>query len=144
MSDDLVRAIVPAVVAETDRLKAEIEQVRAENEALVATLKEPDQVGYWQRRHELAEAEIERLRAEYPYSELDMDMHVEAVTRELRLKQRMIDYWGKRVEKAEAEAERLRAALQAICDAAIYNEKLIPENIVEFARRALEGREDKK
>ena len=29
MSDDLVRAIVPAVVAETDRLKAELERLTA-------------------------------------------------------------------------------------------------------------------
>ena len=32
MSEDLVRAIVPAVVAETDRLKAEIGRLTADNE----------------------------------------------------------------------------------------------------------------
>jgi hypothetical protein len=48
---------------------------------------------------ELREAadEIERLKETYPYSELDMDMHVEAVTKDLK-----------------AEIERLRAALTEI------------------------------
>jgi hypothetical protein len=43
-------------------LEAEIERLRMENEVLIATLKEPDQVGYWQRKHELTAAEIKRLR----------------------------------------------------------------------------------
>ncbi len=48
---------------------------------------------------ELREAadEIERLKETYPYSELDMDMHVEAVTKDLK-----------------AEIEQLRAALKKV------------------------------
>jgi hypothetical protein len=39
-----------------------VERLRAENKALIAMLKEPDQVGYWQRKHELVVADLERLR----------------------------------------------------------------------------------
>jgi hypothetical protein len=46
---------------------SDIKRLQAENESLIQTLQQPDQVGYWQRRCEIAEAraadEIKRLRA---------------------------------------------------------------------------------
>jgi hypothetical protein len=44
-------------------LAADNERLQADNESLCNTLKQPDQVGYWERKHELAQAEIERLTA---------------------------------------------------------------------------------
>jgi len=77
-------------------------------------------------------AEIERLKGEImrlkaddtPYSEIDMNMHVEAVTKDLK-----------------AEIERLRAALNNIVTR--YDTKQDgwhAEDMKEIARRALEGR----
>jgi hypothetical protein len=52
------------LIDEIERLQAEKGALMAENEELIATLKEPDQVGYWQRKYELADDEIKRLQAE--------------------------------------------------------------------------------
>jgi len=46
----------------SDTMTDIVERLRAENKALIAMLKEPDQVGYWQRKHELVVADLERLR----------------------------------------------------------------------------------
>ena len=45
------------------QLRAEIERLQADNNALADTLKEADQVGYWQRKEEIARAEVEQLLA---------------------------------------------------------------------------------
>ena len=42
---------------------AEIARLRTDNARLIETMQQPDQVGYWQRRCEIAEDNTRRLRA---------------------------------------------------------------------------------
>jgi hypothetical protein len=59
--------------------------------------------------------EIERRKETYPYSELDMDMHVEAVTKEMRaaLGQLLDAHWPL-VETADHEDANCKRAREAL------------------------------
>jgi hypothetical protein len=52
---------------------AEIRRLRAEVEELIKTLQQPDQVGYWQRRAELAEEKLVKLRTALEEIANDLD-----------------------------------------------------------------------
>lgn len=76
---------IEGLVSHKHKLKAEIE--RLQSECAIASKREQ---AAWAERDQYMNsnvklvAEIERRKAKYPYSELDMDMHVEAVTKDLR------------------------------------------------------------
>lgn len=102
---------IPALYAEIERLTGE----RAGDQ---------QRLFHYEGEIERLTAEIARLKADdTPYSEIDMNMHVEAVTKDLK-----------------AEIERLRAALNNIVTR--YDTKQDgwhAEDMKEIARRALEG-----
>jgi transcriptional regulator of heat shock response len=110
MSEDLVRAIVPAVVAETDRLKAEIERLQ------VIIKDKTDLMDVWR-------AEIERLRARNfdltAYIRAQAARHLEDVERlqaqiktEIERSRQVEVSYRFRAQQDEAQCAELLAALK--------------------------------
>lgn len=97
---------IEGLVSHKHKLKAEIE--RLQSECAIASKREQ---AAWAERDQYMNsnvklvAEIERRKAKYPYSEIDMDMHVEAVTKDLRAE-------NARLKAAHEEIIRLHDAIE--------------------------------